>query len=46
MNYANAWMAPIKDFALLANTNQGGDAAAKATDDAIVALYKFRQAKP
>jgi len=46
MNYANVWMAPLKDFALLAMTNQGGDAAAKATDDTIIALNQFRQRKP
>lgn len=37
-NYAVAWLAPRKDFAVLVVTNQGGDVAAKATDAAAAAL--------
>jgi len=33
-------MAPLKDFAVLVCTNQGGPAAAKATDDAAAALIR------
>jgi CubicO group peptidase (beta-lactamase class C family) len=36
--YAVVWIAPEKDFAVLAATNQGGDSAAKACDDAAWAL--------
>jgi CubicO group peptidase (beta-lactamase class C family) len=36
--YCVAWLAPEKGFAVLAATNQGGDAAAKACDDACAAL--------
>jgi CubicO group peptidase (beta-lactamase class C family) len=38
MNYAVAWVAPLKDFAVLVMTNQGGDEAAKACDEAAGAL--------
>jgi CubicO group peptidase (beta-lactamase class C family) len=40
MNYAVVWMAPKRDFAVLVCTNQGGDAAAKACDEAAGALIK------
>ena len=33
MNFAVVWMAPEKKFAVLAATNQGGDAAARACDE-------------
>jgi CubicO group peptidase (beta-lactamase class C family) len=38
MNFAVVWMAPQRDFAVLAVTNQGGDVAAKACDEAAAAL--------
>jgi CubicO group peptidase (beta-lactamase class C family) len=38
MNYATVWIAPQRDFAILACTNQGGDAAHAACDAAVVAL--------
>lgn len=38
MNYAVVWMAPLKDFAVLIVTNQGGQAAATACDEASAAL--------
>lgn len=37
-NYAVVWMAPKKDFAVLVCTNQGGEEAAKACDEAAAAL--------
>ncbi|MEY2796323.1 MAG: hypothetical protein RIR10_2039 [Planctomycetota bacterium] len=36
--YCVAWLAPEKGFAVLAATNQGGDAAAKACDEACAAM--------
>jgi CubicO group peptidase (beta-lactamase class C family) len=38
MWFAVAWLAPERDFAVLAATNQGGDAAAGACDDASALL--------
>ncbi len=38
MNFAVVWMAPLRDFAVLVVTNQGGDTAAKACDEAAAAL--------
>jgi CubicO group peptidase (beta-lactamase class C family) len=38
MNYANVWIAPKRDFAVLVCTNQGGDAAFGATDEAVSAI--------
>jgi CubicO group peptidase (beta-lactamase class C family) len=38
MWYCVAWLAPEKGFAVLAATNQGGDAAEKACDDACAAM--------
>jgi hypothetical protein len=32
------WMAPLKDFAVLVMTNQGGDEAFKACDESAFAL--------
>ena len=37
-NYAVVWMAPLKNFAVLVMTNQGGDTAAQATDATAAAL--------
>jgi hypothetical protein len=45
-NYALVWMAPLKDFAVLVMTNQGGDKAAKACDDTATALIQFQQREP
>ena len=36
--YVNVWLAPARDFGVLAATNIGGDATAKAADDAVAAL--------
>jgi CubicO group peptidase (beta-lactamase class C family) len=38
MNFAVAWMAPQRHFAVLVATNVGGDAAAKACNEAVGAL--------
>lgn len=38
MNFANVWIAPNRDFAAIVCTNQGGDEAFAATDDAASAL--------
>ena len=46
MNFANAWIAPKRDFAIIACVNQSGKAAFAATDDAIVALMKLHNEKP
>ncbi len=43
MNYAVAWLAPKLGFAVLVVTNQGGEAAAKACDDATSALIRWHQ---
>ena len=40
MWYCVAWLAPEKGFAVLAATNQGGDAAAKACDEACAVMIK------
>jgi CubicO group peptidase (beta-lactamase class C family) len=39
MNYASVWIAPEKDFAILACTNQGGDVAQAACNAAVIALF-------
>ena len=44
MNYANAWLAPRRDFAVLVCANQGGDEAFKATDEAVSALIRLHTA--
>lgn len=38
MNFAVVWVAPQRDFAVLVSTNQGGEAARKACDEAASAL--------
>jgi CubicO group peptidase (beta-lactamase class C family) len=38
MNIANAWIAPNRDFAILACVNQSGDKGSEAGDDAVRAL--------
>lgn len=38
--YCVAWLAPEKGFAVLAASNQGGDSAAKACDDACAAMIR------
>ncbi|HEU0038089.1 MAG TPA: serine hydrolase [Verrucomicrobiae bacterium] len=46
MNCANVWIAPQRDFAILVCVNQSGDAAFRATDEAVVALMKLHNEKP
>ena len=38
MNFANVWVAPKKDFAILVCVNQSGDTAFKASDAAVGAM--------
>jgi CubicO group peptidase (beta-lactamase class C family) len=38
--FAVIWIAPVRDFAILVATNQGGDTASKATDQAVSELIK------
>jgi CubicO group peptidase (beta-lactamase class C family) len=40
MNYALAWLAPLRETGFLVCTNMGGDSAAKATDEAVGHLLK------
>jgi CubicO group peptidase (beta-lactamase class C family) len=44
--YASIWIAPQRDFATLVATNQGGDAAAAACDEASQELIKFAEYSP
>jgi CubicO group peptidase (beta-lactamase class C family) len=46
MNFATVWIAPKRDFAILICVNQSGQAAARAADDATVALMKLVGEKP
>jgi CubicO group peptidase (beta-lactamase class C family) len=46
MNCANVWMAPQRDFALLACVNQSGKTAFDATDDAVGALIQLQEKAP
>ena len=41
MNFANVWIAPQRDFAILVCVNQSGDTAFKASDEAVGALIKL-----
>jgi len=41
MNYAVVWISPLRDFAVLVCTNQGGAEAAKACDEAAAALIRL-----
>src|SRR4030095_9690982 len=38
MNFCVVWIAPLRDFAVLAVTNQGGTEAQEATDEAVSEL--------
>jgi CubicO group peptidase (beta-lactamase class C family) len=46
MNYCVCWLAPAKKFGVLVCTNQGGDKAAKACDDAASEMILRYQARP
>ena len=45
MNFCACWLAPARKFGVIVCTNQGGDAAAKATDEAAYALILHHLAK-
>jgi CubicO group peptidase (beta-lactamase class C family) len=45
MNFANVWIAPQRDFAILVCVNQSGETAFKATDEAVGALIKLHDDK-
>ena len=45
MWFAVTWVAPRRDFAVLVASNQGGDAAEKACDEAAAALIRDRSAR-
>lgn len=45
MNFANVWIAPQRDFAILVCTNQSGSRGFKSTDEAVGALLRWREAK-
>ena len=42
MNFAVCWLAPAKRFGILVCTNQAGDNASKAADEAVAALIAWR----
>ena len=44
--YCTVWIAPEKGFAVLVATNQGGDEAQRACDEAALILIHARSAKP
>jgi CubicO group peptidase (beta-lactamase class C family) len=43
MNLCVLWVAPLRDVAVLAVTNQAGDAAAQAADEAVVAMIRLQE---
>jgi hypothetical protein len=45
MNFANVWVAPLRDFAILVCVNQSGNSAFAATDEAVAALLKLHTEK-
>jgi hypothetical protein len=45
MNYANVWVAPQRDFAILVCVNRSGDKGFKASDEAVGALIGFHAAR-
>jgi uncharacterized iron-regulated protein len=45
MNHSVAWLAPERDFAVIACTNSGSDRAAKALDDVAGLLIQEHTAK-
>jgi CubicO group peptidase (beta-lactamase class C family) len=42
MNFANVWVAPLRDLAVLVCINQSGNTAFQASDEAIVALLAYQ----
>lgn len=45
MNFANVWVAPRRDFAVLVCLNQSGQTAFQASDDAVAALIRLYAAQ-
>lgn len=45
MNHANVWIAPHRNFAVIACVNQGGDTAFEATDAAVSALIRLWESR-
>jgi CubicO group peptidase (beta-lactamase class C family) len=45
MNFCVVWIAPLRDFAVLAVTNQGDRAAQEATDEAVSALIRVHNSR-
>jgi hypothetical protein len=45
MNFANVWVAPRRDFAILVCVNQSADTAFKASDGAIGALIEWHASR-
>lgn len=43
MNYCVVWVAPLRDMAVLAVTNQAGDGAVQAADEAVAALIRIQK---
>ncbi len=43
MNFANVWVAPKRDFAILVCVNQSGDAGFKASDEAVGELIELHR---
>jgi hypothetical protein len=41
MNFCVVWIAPLRDFAVLAVTNQAGNEAQMAADEAVSALIRL-----
>jgi len=41
MNFANVWIAPQRNFAILVCVNQSGDTGFKASDEAVGALINL-----
>lgn len=46
MNFANAWVAPRRDFAVLVCVNQGGETAFKASDEVVASLVHVPKDEP
>jgi hypothetical protein len=45
MNFANVWVAPHRDFAVLVCVNQSGQTAFQASDEAVAALITLHTAR-
>jgi hypothetical protein len=43
MNFCTLWVAPLRDLAVLAVTNQGGDEAQTAADEAVAAMIRLQE---